>query len=76
MTECTVTCHQCRKDTKPKIWRYLCEDCAREKQTLHRVETGHRPDLYVANEATLDRIMRDFSRAHNLLRGRPPRSNW
>ena len=64
MTDCSVTCNDCRTDGLPKVWRYLCEDCAREKRDEHRLETGHEPDLYIATELSIQIIQRDFDRAY------------
>lgn len=50
MTACRVVCSECVTETGPKRWRYLCVDCAEEKQTEHRRETGHAPELFVAQD--------------------------
>lgn len=51
MTECKVTCHQCRTDTdRPKRWRWLCETCAEECADFHRRHTGHQVDLTITRE--------------------------
>lgn len=44
MTECFVTCSEC---DKPRKWRFLCEDCAQDKQAEHSRATGHQPHLTV-----------------------------
>ena len=47
MTDFRVTCQACRTDTGPKVWRWLCEDCATECQDRHRAETGHQTELQI-----------------------------
>ena len=71
MTECTVTCYPCGADTRPKVWRWLCEDCAREQHARHRADTGHDADLYIAPEVDMPTIRRDMARARKLMRGWP-----
>lgn len=60
MTDCVVRCHVCRDDhNNPKRWRYLCADCAEEKQTQHLRETGHSPELVVVpDEPTIADVRR------------------
>jgi hypothetical protein len=42
MPECKVTCYTCRSDAnQPKVWRWLCEDCATDCLDRHRRTTGH-----------------------------------
>lgn len=67
MTQCSVTCHDCRTDGKPRVWHHLCEDCARSQRDEHRLETGHEPDLYIATELSIQIIQRDFDRAYQLM---------
>jgi len=57
MPDCTVTCTKCRTDdNQPKIWRWLCEDCAQEQADRHRRDTGHRVELQVTQEPITDSI--------------------
>lgn len=71
MTECRVTCYDgCRNDTGsgPKVWRYLCEDCAQEMLERHRRETGHADlNLSVARDVSLPDLRRRVQRAGQVL---------
>lgn len=71
MTLCTVTCDDCGKNSIPKVWRWLCQDCAEEHLQRHRADTGHDPQLYIPAEVTTDTIRRDFERARRLMRRGP-----
>ncbi len=55
MTECKVTCFDCRstRGSGPKVWEWLCECCAEECQDAHRRETGHDVHLSVVTEPTM-----------------------
>lgn len=76
MTDCSVTCHDCADGGVPKVWRYLCEDCAREKLDAHRLDTGHDPQLYVATEISIQIIQRDMAIARELMRGQSRWPGW
>jgi hypothetical protein len=71
LPECSVTCHSgCRnvKNSGPKVWRYLCEDCAQEQLEKHRKETGHKDlNLKVASEVTMNDLRRKIRRAEQVL---------
>ena len=51
--DCRVRCFDCTDDkgVPPRLWRYLCEDCAEEMQGRHRRETGHAPELVVTKDS-------------------------
>lgn len=70
MTTCQVTCYACGTNTLPRVWRHLCVDCARQQIRTHQTDTGHRADLHIAEETTLEDIRRDIERASRLM-GRP-----
>ena len=57
MAECTVTCRTCRNDNnEPKLWRWLCEECATEHADQHRRDTGHRVELQVTQEPITEKL--------------------
>jgi len=59
MPDCRVTCLTCRTDNNlPRIWRWLCEDCAQEHADRHRSETGHRTELTITVEPTIEDLKR------------------
>lgn len=71
MAECKVTCFDgCRnaKNTGPKVWRYLCEDCAQDQLDRHRKETGH-SDLHLAvtTEVSTEDLRSKIRRAGQVL---------
>lgn len=70
MTECHVSCYECGENRTPKIWRWLCEECAEEQRDRHRHETGHNPELHIALETTVADILRDIGRVHRITGGR------
>lgn len=49
MSDHVVICRTCRTHNgrNPKIWRWLCEDCAEECADNHRRDTGHHVDLSI-----------------------------
>lgn len=52
-----MICHHddCRTDTgRPKIWHWLCEECAEECQHHHRQLTGHPTELLVTAPTIAD----------------------
>ena len=59
MTDCTVTCTECRteKDT-PMIWHWLCEECAHKCADRHQRDTGHTVDLHVTVEPTVESLQK------------------
>lgn len=71
MAECKVTCHAgCRNDknTGPKVWHYLCEECAQELLERHRRETGHTDlNLAVTREGSMQDLRRQIRRAGQVL---------
>lgn len=58
MPDCVVRCYDCpRTDDGPRRWRYLCEDCAVEKQQEHKSGSGHSDvHLIVTSEPTIERV--------------------
>jgi hypothetical protein len=66
MTQCTVYCHQCRRDdnTGPRRWHWLCEDCAADCADRHRTETGHTDiNIHVTAAPTLNDLTHNISQA-------------
>lgn len=54
MTDCRVTCRVCVTDAGPKVWRWLCEECASDCQDRHRADTGHATELLVVPDESFD----------------------
>ena len=65
MSEAVVTCRICRTDAdEPRRWRWLCEDCARECQSIHLSATGHQAELMVVNDGpTLEDLLAVIAKA-------------
>ena len=63
MTACSVTCAECER-----TWSHLCVDCAREQKVAHRMVTGHRAELYIPTEMSMDDIRKEMRRARRLMR--------
>lgn len=70
MTECHVSCRDCA--TPPKVWPHLCTDCAQEQLEAHRAATGHDPQLWVAQEVTVEDVRREMAAAAHTVRRWPP----
>jgi hypothetical protein len=66
MPECKVTCYTCRSDTnQPKVWRWLCEDCAADCLDGHRRSTGHTDlNLAVVTAPTISGLGSQIRQAH------------
>ena len=71
MSDCRVICSTCRTDTdRPKIWHWLCEECATECADQHRKETGHLVELRITREITAAELVERTCHAAKLLRRR------
>ncbi len=70
MAECSVTCYTCTSTKGPKVWRYLCGDCAEDMLMRHRTETGHTDlNLVVTQEPVFRKIERAGHVFPPILRG-------
>lgn len=59
MADCTVTCDLCRTDQNtPRVWHWLCEECATECADQHRQTTNHPVHLNITVEPTMGDIMK------------------
>lgn len=70
MAECKVTCYSgCRNDRGdgPKVWRYLCEECAEEKLEQHRREGCSELHLAVTREGSVQDLRGQIRRAGDVL---------
>lgn len=52
-----VRCFDCVTDHGgPKQWKWFCEECAVNCQDTHRRDTGHRPELTLVPEPTMESL--------------------
>lgn len=73
MSECRVICRhlECRSDTgRPKVWHWLCEECATECADQHRRQFGHEVELEVTREPTIADLRQQTCMAAAMMRRR------
>lgn len=69
MTDCKVVCRECRTPAGPRVWRWLCEECAEECLARHRRDTGHTDvSLMVTTEPTMADLRRQIVAAARVRR--------